>query len=278
MTDRVLGVVLAGGTGSRLLPLTRTINKHVLPVNGRPMLHWPLRALRLAGVRQVVVVLGGRSCGEIVEQFGTNYDVCDGYGPDVGLGPASLSYVFQEGAGGIGAALACVEGIAEFARASRLVVVLGDNVFPTRLPDAFGTSAPDGVAQVVAVDAVDAEDRYGCVSVPVDVRSGPVPILDRSRVDLVEKPRRGPPVGQRWLALSGAYSFPLGYDLDAGFWSRVRSLKESERGELEVTDLLRGYLANGRLDVVGSPSLPWIDAGDPDGYATANDPAFWRSA
>ena len=284
----VVGVVLAGGTGSRLLPLTRTINKHLLPVNGQPMLYWPLRALWLAGVRLTVVVLGGRSAGETVEQFGSSFTPTDP--PMVGgvTGDArdamALCYVYQREPGGIGQALGCARAVCEAAAASRLVVVLGDNVFPGALPfrlDATPNVYPMPYAEVVCVEVADAEERYGCVAVtqPGEPVLGPY-----------EKPRRAPPPGHRWLAVTGAYSLPVVWSpalptqpgdtvaltpVWRSLWQTLDGLGPSARGEVEITDLLAVFHGAGRLDVLAT-SRPWIDAGEPDGYRMANDPAFWR--
>ena len=275
-SGQVLGVVLAGGTGSRLAPLTRTINKHILPVNGRPMLYWPLRSLWLSGVRLAVVVLGGKSAGEIVEQFGSSFTPDDPPGvggvtghPDDAM---ALCYVHQSEPGRIGQALGVVRPVTEAVGATRLVVLLGDNVFPEAIP--VGATDPLAVnAEIVCVEAIDAEERYGCVAWASGSRI----------VGPFEKPRRPPPDGMRWFAVTGAYRLPVGWYVAGSseptvyrsLLTTLATLGKSARGEVEVTDLLAGLLADGRLDALRT-SRPWIDAGEPDGYRTANDPAFWR--
>lgn len=248
-----IGVVLAGGTGSRLLPLTKRLNKHLLPVNGQPMLHWPLRTLAMLGVGRAVVVLGGQSCGEVIEHFGTRYDTGDGW--------LDLVYVHQQGAGGIPAALECALGAVEAMRADRVVVILGDNVFPilpAGLRDEMKTWA--GHAFVVAKVMPDARS-YGCV--PIDSRGR------AAGGDIVEKPQGPPPAGTEWAALLGLYILPV-----PGLQYKLDVLAPSARGELEIVDVLRAHHDRSTLEVV--PTIdPWIDAGDPPGYREANDAAFW---
>ena len=256
MTD--IGVVLAGGTGSRLLPLTRTINKHLLPVNGKPMLHWPLRTLAQLGIDRAIVVLGGRSCGEVIEQFRSSYDT--------GEGVIALSYVYQEGAGGIPAALREALPTLEAMRADRAVVILGDNVFPTLPAGLLGESlvlAED--AALVIAKPVDDASSYGCVALGHEGR------IDGEH-SLVEKPRIPPPAGTTWAAILGVYDLPMD-----GLRSTLEALVPSARGELEIVDVLNAFRLQGRLGAHLTYDV-WIDAGDPPGYALANDPSFWRDA
>jgi glucose-1-phosphate thymidylyltransferase len=250
-----IGVVLAGGTGSRLLPLTKVQNKHLLPVNGQPMLHWPLRTLAQLGVERAIVVLGGRSCGEVIEHFGTRYDTGDG--------ALDLVYVHQQGAGGIPAALQCAFPTLEAMRADRVVVILGDNVFPALPRHLRGElDALDVEALVLAKPVPDATS-YGCVAVrgtEADLGAG-----------LVEKPTTPPPDGCAWAAVLGFYALPM-------FHLRgvLRGLVPSARRELEIVDVLDAYRGKGLLTVLPTTAT-WIDAGDPPGYRLANDPAFWTA-
>ena len=185
-----IGVVLAGGTGSRLLPLTRVLNKHTLPVNGQPMLHWPIRTLALAGIERIVVVLGGKSAGEMVEHFGSEY-VVEGR-------TVRLAYVYQREAGGIGQALAVALPLVEELGADRVRVILGDNVFPEG--GVLGWLVSGSLrASVFGVDVPDAESKYGCVDVPAAPREG----TGRAFGLPLEKPGTPPPAGRRWLALTG---------------------------------------------------------------------------
>lgn len=256
-----IGVVLAGGTGSRLAPLTRVLNKHMLPVNGQPMLHWPLRTLALAGIERVVVVLGGKSAGEIVEQFGSEY-IVEGR-------TVRLAYVFQREAGGIGQALAVALPLVEELGARRVRVVLGDNVFPAGAAGGRPAADHSRFATVVGVDVPDAEAKYGCVDVPADRRKK----VGRAFGMPIEKPGTSPPAGRRWLALAGVYDFPMSVGQQS-LSGVVASLAKSSRGEVEVTFLLERFWRLGLLDIEEHDGS-WIDAGEPDGYRMANDPAFW---
>jgi glucose-1-phosphate thymidylyltransferase len=248
-----IGVVLAGGTGSRLLPLTKRLNKHLLPVNGQPMLHWPLRTLAMLGVTRAVVVLGGQSCGEVIEHFGTRYDTGDG--------SLDLVYVHQDGAGGIPAALQCAFPTLEAMHADRVVVILGDNVFPAVPRHLRGElDGADDNAVVLAKYVPDAAS-YGCVAIgPNETTIG---------MELVEKPIVPPPAGAAWAAVLGFYALPM-------FHLRgvLRSLVPSARRELEIVDVLDAYRRKGMLTVLPTTAT-WIDAGDPPGYREANDTAFW---
>lgn len=253
----IIGVLLAGGTGSRLLPLTCTLNKHMLPVNGQPMLHWPLRSLALLGIQRVIVVLGGKSAGEVVEHFGSTYEV-EGR-------TLSLAYVYQREAGGIGQALAIALPLAEELQASRVIVMLGDNVFAGAPP--IGHVSQDD-AYVVGIRNVDHPERdYGCIEV--------VKGEDGNKIyGPVEKPNRPPDHGGFWLPISGIYSLPIVSDKLGVLSEFVAGLSPSGRGEIEVTDILAAFQVEGRLDVV-STDKKWIDAGEHAGYRLANDPAFW---
>jgi glucose-1-phosphate thymidylyltransferase len=252
-----VGVVLAGGTGSRLLPLTKVLNKHLLAVNGRPMLHWPLRTLAQLGLDRAIVVLGGRSCGEVIEQFTSTYDT--------GEGVLSLSYVYQEGAGGIPAALREALPSLLASRAERAVVILGDNVFP-QPPCDFDSLLRDYPRRAFAVaKPVENASSYGCVPLHADTGEADVRTF-------VEKPTEPAPNGDVWGAVLGLYVLPL-----PELPPILEGLRPSARGELEIVDVLLAYARIRTLDVY-STSYPWIDAGDPAGYALANDPAFWRPA
>ena len=246
-----IGVVLAGGTGSRLLPLTKRLNKHLLPVNGQPMLHWPLRTLAMLGIERAIVVLGGRSCGEVIEHFGSRYDT--------GKGHLNLVYVHQQGAGGIPAALGCALDAVKATQADRVIVILGDNVFPQAPSIHFPT---EGGAYVLAKTVPDASS-YGCVPV--------APGGEANVHDLVEKPTGPPPVGTEWAALLGLYALPV-----FNLVHVLAGLVPSARGELEIVDVLTAYARIEGLRVHAQRGQ-WIDAGDPAGYRLANDPAFWSA-
>lgn len=252
-----IGVVLAGGTGSRLAPLTRVLNKHLLPVNGQPMLHWPIRTLALAGIERIVVVLGGKSAGEVVEHFGSEY-VVDGR-------TLRLAYVYQREPGGIGQALGVALPLVEEIGADRVRVILGDNVFPD--PVQFAPIAAPGCALVVGIEGLDHPERsYGCVEI---VRGRAQPMLP------VEKPNCPPPFGGRWVALSGLYDLPVDSPTHGRLLTLVDAIKPSARGEVEVVSILAAFHSAGALAVAIMSGAGWIDAGEHEGYRKANDPSFW---
>lgn len=230
------GIVLAGGLGTRLRPLTSVTNKHLLPVYDRPMIFYPLQLLADAGIDEVMVVIGGHSTEEIVK-------LCKN-GKEFGL--KSLYYVYQEGEGGIAAALALTE---KFVNREDCCVVLGDNIM---LGDSLkpylqafkDTNERTGVfgegAMVLATHVTDPQN-YG---VPTIEASG------KRILYITEKPER--PACS--LGIIGVYMY------DATVFEKIRRLAPSLRGELEITDVNNLYAQEGRLfwrKVKGT----WVDAG-----------------
>ena len=207
------GVVLAGGLGTRLLPMTRVTNKHLLPVYDRPMIYYPLQQLVHAGIREILVVTGGDHAGDFLKLLRN--------GNDFGL--EHLRYGYQEGEGGIAQAL----GLAEhFAGGAPIVVMLGDNLFQHSLADAIDAyrSRPDGA--MILLKEVDDPERFG------------VARMDGGRVvEIVEKPTNPP----SRLAVTGCYMY------DSGVFEIIASLTPSERGELEITDVNNRYIARGEM-------------------------------
>jgi glucose-1-phosphate thymidylyltransferase len=220
------GVVLAGGLGTRLLPLTRITNKHLLPVFDRPMIYFPLQALLRAGVEDVLLVTGGPHAGDFLRLLGDGHE----------LGLRTLSYTYQEGEGGIAAALALAE---RFADGDRLCVILGDNIVEGSIAGAVARFArqPKG-ARIVLKEVPDAE-RFG-VAV---VRGGRV-------VAIEEKPKKP----KSNLAVTGIYLY------DEQVFDIVRTLRPSARQELEITDVNNCYLARGQLECEVLDGW-WTDAG-----------------
>jgi glucose-1-phosphate thymidylyltransferase len=222
----VKGVVLAGGTGSRLDPLTRITNKHLLPVFDRPMIYYPLQALLNAGVHDIMLVTGGNNAGDFLRLLGN--------GKDFGL--KHLNYTYQEGEGGIAAALSLAE---HFVDGERVCVVLGDNLIEGNFrasAEAFATGSEG--ARILLKQVPDPE-RFG---VPV--------FRGRRIVRIEEKPKRP----KSRYAVTGIYMY------DARVFDVIRTLKPSRRGELEITDVNNWYIARGDL---GSEVLRgwWTDAG-----------------
>ncbi len=160
------GVILAGGLGTRLLPLTRITNKHLLPVFDRPMIYYPLQALINAGIRDILIVTGGAHAGDFLRLLGN--------GKDFGL--ERLHYAYQEGEGGIAAALALAE---HFAEGDRICVVLGDNIVEGSIVPAVRRFARQSRGARVVLKEVQDAERFGVA----EVRDGRV-------VSIVEKPKR----------------------------------------------------------------------------------------
>jgi glucose-1-phosphate thymidylyltransferase len=220
------GVVLAGGLGTRLLPLTRITNKHLLPVFDRPMIYYPLQALLRAGVEDVLLVTGGPHAGDFLRLLGDGRE----------LGFRTLSYTYQEGEGGIAAALSLAE---RFADGERLCVILGDNIVEGSIAPAVArfTRQPRG-ARIILKEVPDAE-RFG-VAV---VRNGRV-------VAIEEKPKKP----KSNLAVTGIYLY------DEQVFDVVRTCKPSARQELEITDVNNWYLQRGQLECEVLEGW-WTDAG-----------------
>jgi glucose-1-phosphate thymidylyltransferase len=237
----VKGVVLAGGTGSRLDPLTRITNKHLLPIYDRPMIEYAIEALVGAGVEEIMVVTGGTHAGEFLRLLGNGQ----------GHGIETLVYSYQEQPGGIAEAL----GLAEhFVERDRCVVMLADNVFELSLRSVVERFRSQQYgARIVLAQEDDAEH----------LRHLGVPELDGDGrlVRVVEKPARLPSS----YAVTGVYFF------DGAVWDVLPSLEPSGRGELEITDVINWYVERSAMqyDVVEGF---WGDAGESiDAYYEVND-------
>jgi glucose-1-phosphate thymidylyltransferase len=232
------GILLAGGRGSRLGPLTRAINKHLLPVFDKPLVHYSLSTLLLAGVREVAIV----SSRDHVSQL----ELTLGSGDELGV---SFSYVVQHEPKGIADGLAVC---ADFLAGDRCALVLGDNVlFGPGLGTSLAGIPEDGQAHIFAQTVSDPRP-YAVVSL-----SG-----QGLPIDLIEKPTEP----RSNLAVPGLYWLPS----DAP--SLAQSLAPSDRGEIEITDLNREYLRRSKLVVHHLPRGSfWIDAGTPDSLLVASN-------
>ena len=229
------GVILAGGTGSRLFPLTRVTNKHLLPVYDRPMLYYPLQTLVDAGIKDILIVTGGNSAGDFLRLLRN--------GKDFGL--KQLSFAYQEGEGGIADALKLAE---PFAAGEKICVILGDNILESSIrgPKEKFETQNDG-ALVLLKDVPDPE-RFG------------VPVFEGKRIVKIEEK---PKVPSSSYAIIGVYFY------DGTAFDRVRTLRPSGRGELEITDVNNSYLFDGKLEhevIEGG----WTDAGTFE--------SLWRAA
>jgi glucose-1-phosphate thymidylyltransferase len=220
------GVILAGGLGTRLLPMTRVTNKHLLPVYDRPMIYYPLQQLVHAGIDDILIVTGGDSAGDFLRLLRN--------GQEFGL--QQLRYAYQEGEGGIAEAL----GLAEhFAQGGPVAVMLGDNIFQDPIADAVRSFRADPTGAMILLKEVDDPERFG------------VATLDGDRVTgILEKPAEPP----SRLAVTGCYLY------DGGVFDIVRTLEPSPRGELEITDVNNHYIRAGSMRYHRVRGW-WTDAG-----------------
>ena len=221
------GVVLAGGLGSRLYPLTKITNKHLLPVFDKPMIYYPIQCLVNAGITDILVVTGGNYAGHFLQLLRN--------GSDFGL--RRLGYAYQDGEGGIADALKLAE---EFADGESICVVLGDNIIEGNIKKAADDFRAQGGGAKILLKEVHDPERFGVATVDEE---GKV-------LRIVEKPKEP----ETNLAVIGIYMY------DAEVFDICRTLKPSDRGELEITDVNNEYVRRGTLT---SQKLDgwWTDAG-----------------
>jgi len=235
------GVILAGGTGSRLNPLTRITNKHLLPIYDRPMVCYAIEALVKAGVREVMLVTGGTHAGEFLRLLGDGHE----------YGIERLFYAYQERSGGIAEALGLAR---QFAKADKVLVMLADNVFERTIRPAVEAfmSQQDGARILLA----RLED-------PNHLRHLGVAQFDDGRrvTRIIEKPHDPPST----LAVTGVYFY------DPAVFEVITTLKPSGRGELEITDVNNHFIGEGRMEYDIIDGF-WGDAGESiDAYYHVND-------
>ena len=220
------GIVLAGGLGSRLYPLTKITNKHLLPVYNEPMVYFPIRTLVEAGIREILLVTGGQNAGDFLRLLGN--------GEAFGL--RQLNYAYQVGEGGIADALRLAE---PFADGSPICVVLGDNIIEKSIFNSVELFRKQGEGAHIVLKEVPDPARFG------------VPVFKDGRIIRVEEK---PAVPASPYAVIGVYFY------DCTVFERISQLRPSDRGELEITELNNRYLADGKL----SHSILdgwWTDAG-----------------
>jgi glucose-1-phosphate thymidylyltransferase len=220
------GVILAGGLGTRLYPLTKVTNKHLLPVYDKPMIYYPIQALVNADIRDILLVTGGNSAGDFLRLLGN--------GKEFGL--QHLNYTYQEGEGGIAAALSLAE---YFADGGPICVVLGDNIIEKNIIAASRAYEKQNVGAKILLKEVKDPQRFG------------VPVFERDRIVRVEEKPRVP---KSPFAVTGIYFY------DHQVFDFIRTLKPSARGELEITDVNNAYIERGQMtwDVLDGW---WTDAG-----------------
>lgn len=230
------GVVLAGGLGSRLFPLTKITNKHLLPVYDKPMIYYPIQALINAGIDDIMIVTGGNYAGHFLQLLGN--------GKEFGL--KQLNYAYQEGEGGIADALSIVE---HFADDEPICVVLGDNIIENNIRQAKEDYEKQGGGAKILLKKVHDPQRFG------------VPELDGEKVlNIVEKPTNP----KSDFAVIGIYFF------DNSVFDVIKTLKPSDRGELEITDVNNHYINRGEMTWNELEGW-WTDAGTFDSLLRASN-------
>lgn len=220
------GIVLAGGLGTRLSPLTRVTNKHLLPVYNRPMIHYPILTLIDAGITDILIVTGGNSAGDFLKLLRN--------GSEFGL--RHLNYTYQEGEGGIAAALSLAE---HFADGGPVCVMLGDNILETSIAEPVRKFRHQGSGAKILLSKVPDPQRFG------------VPVFEGERLIRIEEKPQDP---RSPYAVIGVYLY------DNRVFDIIKTLKPSGRGELEITDVNNAYIESGDItwDVIDGW---WSDAG-----------------
>ncbi len=226
------GIVLAGGTGSRLFPLTKVTNKHLLPVGRKPMIYYPIEKLLEAGMKEILIVTGTEHMGDVVNLLGSGKDF-----------NCKFTYKVQDEAGGIAQALSLAEN---FAGGDNVTVILGDNVFEYNLTEAVNSFSG---GSCLFVQEVHDPERFGVA----EVRDGKI-------ISIEEKPQKP----KSNYAVTGVYMY------DAKVFEYIRTLKPSRRGELEITDVNNKYITDGQCKYFLMSGY-WTDAGTFESLDRANE-------
>ena len=229
------GVILAGGLGTRLYPMTKVTNKHLLPVYDKPMIYFPIQTLINAGIDDILIVTGGNNAGDFLRLLGN--------GKEFGL--KHINYTYQEGEGGIAEALRLAEF---FASGEKICVVLGDNIIEKNIRKAVDNFRRQKEGAKILLKEVPDPQRFGVAELKGD-----------RIVRIEEKPKK--PKSQ--YAVIGIYLF------DQEVFNIIKTLKPSDRGELEITDVNNAYIENGLMtwDILEGW---WTDAGTFESLLRAN--------
>lgn len=229
------GVILAGGRGTRLDPLTRVTNKHLLPIYNQPMIYYPIQILKDAGILDILIVVGGESIGDFLQLLGG--------GEELGV---SLTYKYQIEARGIAQALGLAE---DFVGEDKMVVVLGDNIIEKGVRSAVEDFKESNAQACILLKEVENPGRFGVAE-----------LKEEKVIGVEEKPK----VPKTNLAVIGIYM----YTKDV--FKVIKSLKPSGRGELEITDVQNYYIKKGTL-IARKLEGWWTDAGTFDSLLRANN-------
>ncbi len=229
------GIILAGGTGSRLMPLTKVTNKHLLPIGQKPMIYYPIEKLTSIGIREILIVTGIEHMGDVVSLLGS--------GKQFGC---HFTYKVQDEAGGIAQALGLAEN---FAQRQPVIVILGDNVFEDNLKDYADRFISQKTGARVLLKQVPTPQRFGVAL-----------LSDDKIIGIEEKPKKP----KSDYAIIGIYFY------DASVFDVIRELKPSGRGELEITDVNNAYITKNQLayDILEGW---WTDAGTFESLDRANE-------
>jgi glucose-1-phosphate thymidylyltransferase len=230
------GVILAGGLGTRLFPLTKITNKHLLPVYSKPMIYYPIQILAEAGIDDIMIVTGGNHAGEFLRLLGN--------GSEFGL--KELHYTYQEGEGGIADALGLTE---DFVDKDKVVVMLGDNIVEDSIRGAVADFEKQESGAKIMLKEVPNPEAFG------------VPEISDDKVIAIEEKPRNP---KSKYAVIGIYMY------DSTVFDIVKALEPSERGELEITDVNNVYIRRGNMTYEILKGW-WADAGEsPDSLLEAS--------
>ncbi|MBL0157399.1 MAG: NTP transferase domain-containing protein [Bryobacterales bacterium] len=229
------GIILAGGKGSRLFPLTKITNKHLLPIYDQPMIYYPIQALVESGVRDILIVTGGSYAGDFLQLLGTGRQ----------LGIDNLSYTYQEGEGGIADALRLAE---HFSDGQKVCVILGDNIIEGTIKDAVTEFEKQPAGAKILLKEVHDPERFGVAE-----------ILNNHVVNIVEKPTEP----KSNYAVTGIYMY------DNSVFDKIKTLEPSSRGELEITDVNNAYIRERNLSYSFLEGW-WTDAGTFDSLLRAS--------
>jgi glucose-1-phosphate thymidylyltransferase len=229
------GIVLAGGLGTRLHPLTKITNKHLLPIYNRPMIYYPIQTLVDAGITEILIVTGGRNAGDFLQLLGN--------GKPFGL--KHLDYTYQEGEGGIAAALSLAE---YFVDDDLICVILGDNIYEKSMRQSAAEFIARGHGAKIHLKKVENPQRFG------------VPVISGDRIVKIEEK---PKLPKSDYAVTGLYMY------DHAVFDIIKTLKPSGRGELEITDVNNAYIERNEMTYAVVDGW-WSDAGTFDSLLRSN--------
>jgi len=234
--DGVKGIILAGGLGTRLAPLTSVTNKHLLPIWNKPMIYYPIQTLVDAGIKEIMLVTGGNNAGDFLRLLGS--------GKEFGL--KHIEYAYQKGQGGIADALQLAE---DFADGDKVVVVLGDNIIEKPITKSIEKFKTQEKGARILIKKVSDPQRFGVV----EFKNGKI-------LEITEKPKRP----KTDYVVTGVYMY------DSEVFKIIKGLKPSKRGELEITDVNNRYIAR-RTMSYDMLSGFWTDSGTFESLLRANN-------